>query len=417
MRISTTMQYTNSLGYIKNSNSKVDESATKYNSGLKFQSAGEDPSGMSAKVKYEGAIAAYKQYIEDGGLANNSLSEEETALSSMWDTLSSVYSRLQQCVNGSNDESSMKAIAAEISQLRDHLFDLMNTQNTEGEYIFSGARSDVQTYRLTSDGTYTCQADGSTRGVVVAPNVKVQVSDSGLDIFENCKTAYKMSVYTDSSKTKYERSEVTSYGTLNSLFEKYYTSADATDAPTGANVLTLTLKDGTFTLYGVDPTSGDTVTIDKGEVDTSTSINKISVMGMEFTISDADASGDIYINLEPPETENILNILTDIVSVINDESISNVDKIAKITKCQVDVNIALSHYDSYRGQIGARQNAITNVLGANESLSAIKTESKANVSEVDAFDAASELIRAQNQLNVSRQVYSMLNKQSLFDFI
>ncbi|MDY6465412.1 MAG: flagellar hook-associated protein 3, partial [Succinivibrio dextrinosolvens] len=76
MRISTTMQYTNSLSYIKNSNSKVDEKATKYNSGLKFQSAGEDPSGMASKVKYEGAIAAYKQYIEAGGIANNSLSEE-----------------------------------------------------------------------------------------------------------------------------------------------------------------------------------------------------------------------------------------------------------------------------------------------------------------------------------------------------
>ena len=57
------------------------------------------------------------------------------------------------------------------------------------------------------------------------------------------------------------------------------------------------------------------------------------------------------------------------------------------------------------------------ILNANESLSAIKVESKANVSEVDAFEAASELIRAQNQLTVSRQIYSMLNKQSLFDFI
>ncbi len=409
MRISTTMQYTNSLSYIKNSNSKVDEKATKYNSGLKFQSAGEDPSGMASKVKYEGAIAAYKQYIEAGGIANNSLSEEETALSSMWDTLSSVHSRLQQCVNGSNDSSSLKALSAEIAQLRDHLFDLMNTQNTEGEYIFTGAQSDIETYTLTSTGKYVCQADGSTRGVVVAPSVKTQVSDSGLDIFENCKTAYSMTVDTSNSISEFVRSEITSYGTFNSLFEKYYSSA------TGANnTLTINLDgSGNFTLYAPD---GTTV-IDSGEVDSSTSINKIAVRGMEFTISDATATGDIKFSLDKPETENMLNILTDIVAVIDDETVSNVDKVAAITKCQVDVEIALAHYDSYRGQIGARQNAITNVLNANESLSAIKVESKANVSEVDAFEAASELIRAQNQLTVSRQIYSMLNKQSLFDFI
>ena len=405
MRISTTMQYTNSLSYIKNSNSKVDEQATKYNSGLKFQSAGEDPSGMASKVKYEGAIAAYKQYIEAGGIANNSLSEEETSLSSMWDTLSSVHTRLQQCVNGSNDESSLKALSAEIAQLRDHLFDLMNTQNTEGEYIFSGARSSVATYTLTSEGHYECQADGSSRGVVVAPNVNVQVSDSGLDIFENCKTAYTI----NATGTNLERAEVKTYGTFNELFETYYKPAGSV----ADNTLTITLDgNGKFTL--LDPNGN---TVDSGEVDTSTSINKITVKGMEFTISNPNSNEAISIQLEKPTTENMLNILTKIVSDINDESLSNVDKIAKITKCQVDVEIALSHYDSYRGQIGARQNAITNVLNANESLSAIKVESKANVSEVDAFDAASELIRAQNQLTVSRQIYSMLNKQSLFDFI
>jgi flagellar hook-associated protein 3 FlgL len=405
MRISTTMQYTNSLSYIKNSNSKVDEQATKYNSGLKFQSAGEDPSGMASKVKYEGAIAAYKQYIEAGGIANNSLSEEETALSSMWDTLSSVHTRLQQCVNGSNDESSLKALSAEIAQLRDHLFDLTNTQNTEGEYIFSGARSSVATYTLTSEGHYVCQADGASRGVVVAPSVNVQVSDSGLDIFENCKTAYQI----EATGTPLSRAEIKTYGTFNDLFEDYYDPA----GNVADNTLTITLDgNGKFTL--LDPNGN---TIDSGEVDTSTSINKISVKGMEFTITDPNATGNIDIQLKKPTTENMLNILTKIVSDINDESLSNVDKIARITKCQVDVEIALSHYDSYRGQIGARQNAITNVLNANESLSAIKVESKANVSEVDAFEAASELIRAQNQLTVSRQIYSMLNKQSLFDFI
>lgn len=64
----------------------------------------------------------------------------------------------------------------------------------------------------------------------------------------------------------------------------------------------------------------------------------------------------------------------------------------------------MTQYDSYRGQIGARQNTITTVLDSNESLSDIKTESKAKVSEVDAFEAASDLVQSQNQLAVSRQI-------------
>ena len=77
----------------------------------------------------------------------------------------------------------------------------------------------------------------------------------------------------------------------------------------------------------------------------------------------------------------------------------------------------MTHYDSYRGKIGARQNTITDVLQSNEALSNIKKESKANVSEIDAFEAASNLVVANNQLTVSRQIYSNLTKQSLFDYI
>ncbi|MDD7287106.1 MAG: flagellin, partial [Succinivibrio sp.] len=102
---------------------------------------------------------------------------------------------------------------------------------------------------------------------------------------------------------------------------------------------------------------------------------------------------------------------------INDPTLSNTEKTAAIAKVQKSVGIAMTQYDSYRGQIGARQNTITTVLNSNETLSDIKTESKAKVSEVDAFEAASDLVQSQNQLAVSRQIYSMLSKQSLFDYI
>lgn len=405
MRISTTMQFTNSLTYIQNSNSKVDDASVKYNTGLKFQTAGEDPSGMASKVKYEGAIAAYTQYSKDGGIANNNLSEEETALESMWDALSNINTRLQQCVNGSNDESSLNALSAEIGQIRDHLYDLMNTQNTDGEYIFSGARSDVPTYSLTSDGHYQCQADGASRSVVISPSVSVQVSDSGLDIFENCKTANTMT--TNSTPAGMTHSEISSYGDFDSLYETYYSSATGAD-----NTLHLVVNAGN---YELQDQAGNV--IKSGEMDTSGSTNIINVSGMEFSFDDATYTGTVDIDLNTPKTDNMLNVLTDIVNTISDDSISNEDKVAAITKAQKDVGIALTHYDSFRGQVGARQNTITTVLSANESLSAIKTESKANVSEVDSFEAASDLLQSQNQLSVSRQIYSMLNKQSLFDYI
>lgn len=415
MRISTTMQFTRNLNFIQRSNSSVDQAANKYNTGLKFQTAGEDPAGMSSKVKYEGSIAAYDQYKADGILADNALSEEETAMQSLWEALSSIYTRLQQCIDGSNDQSSMNAIADEIEQMRDHLFNLTNTQNTEGEYIFSGADSSRPCFTLTSDGHYTCQADGSTRSVQVAPNVAVQVSDSGLDIFENCKLAYEMS-YKDATGASMATPDiayggVSDYGDFNDLFEQYYSSATGV-----ANQLRIEVtapagdaKTSTFELY--DPAG---TKIYEGEVKSN---GYIDVKGMEFELGSPTYAGTINIDLKKPRNDNILNQLTDIVSTIRNEGMNKSAKIGAITRVEEDVNIAMTHYDSYRGKIGARQNTITDVLQSNEALSNIKKESKANVSEIDAFEAASNLVVANNQLTVSRQIYSNLTKQSLFDYI
>ena len=155
--------------------------------------------------------------------------------------------------------------------------------------------------------------------------------------------------------------------------------------------------------------------IETGEVDKMNST--INVKGMEFYLPSSNYDGSIEITLDKPKTDNILNVLTKLANDIQDESLTKTEKCALIAAGQKDVQIAMNRYDSYRGQIGARQNTIETVMKSNTSLSDIKTESKANVSEMDAFEAASNLVQSQNQLTVSRQIYSMLQKQSLFDYI
>ncbi|MGN0901828.1 MAG: flagellar hook-associated protein FlgL, partial [Succinivibrio sp.] len=383
----------------------------------KFQTAGEDPSGMASKVKYEGAIASYNQFTKDGGLANNTLSEEETTLESIWSALSSINTRLIQCVDGSNDQNSLNALASEIEQTRDQLFNLMNTQNTEGEYIFSGARSDIPTFSLTSDGHYSCQADGSTRSVLVSPSVTVQVSDSGLDIFENCLLEPTIKV---TGNPTIVTTDITNYGDFEDLYEQYYSSSIGN---TVYNHLRIEVTNGKFALYKDTTDAAGTVIpsttpITEGEIDTDT--NTITVKGIQIYLGDnydETTNGSIDIELEKPKTDNILNVLTDIVDTIRDESMSKTDKCAAIAQCQKNVIRAMNRYDSYRGEIGARQNTIETILSSNQALADINTESKANVSEMDAFEAVSNLVQSQNQLSVSRQIYSSLSKQSLFDYI
>lgn len=407
MRVSTTMMYNKNLKYIQRSNSQLDASTTRYNTGLKFETAGDDPSGMASKIKYDAAIANYKQYATNAGLAQDTMAEEETALGSMWDALSSAHTRLIQAVDSTNDSTSRDALAEDLMQLRDQLFDLMNTQNAEGEYIFSGAQSSVTTMQKTSDGHYECQADGQARTVQVAPSVMMQISDSGLNIFENCDLAKTISI---SGDTDGVYGMINDYGDYDDIYNTYY---DPKENPTYPNELKLSVKaDGTFEIFAPDGTTS----LAKGEV---ASDGSIEALGLSFSIADGkvDQDRDITITMEKPQKGNILNALTTYVDALRDDSLSTEELSDIMAQAQVSVSNAMDQYDMYRGRVGSRENEIENVINSDTALANIKTEAEANITEVDAFEAASDIVKDQQALEVARSVYSTINGSSLFDYV
>lgn len=410
MRISTTMQYRNNLRYLQNANSTVDEASNRINSGRKFETAGEDPSGMSAKIKYEGAIASYNQYAKSAGLAADCIAEEELALQNIWNRLNSVHTRLIQAVDGSNDESSIDALAEEIDQVKTQIFDLMNTQNSDGEYIFSGAQSAIPTYSISSTGQYTCQADGSVRSVQVSPKVTIQTSDSGLNVFENCDVARSFtSTVEDGDAIAY--SMVSNYGDFNDLYAKYFS-----DYSTGSskNALYVVIDDGTYTVYDGDPTATATTVLGTGEVDADNDV--VVFKGMEFGLPDESYSGTIKVTLDDPVKDNILNQLNEVTEAMR-SGLSSQELSSALAKAQVSVKNAMDHVDLYRGRVGARQVNIDAVLAIDNSLAQIKTESKTNITEVDLFEATTNLTLGNQALQVARATYSKVHGASLFDYI
>ena len=326
MRISTSMQYNSHLNYLQTANTKVDQASTQYNTGLKFQTAGEDPGGMAAKIKYQADITAYERYGDNAKVVSDALDQEETALGQIWDVMSSIQTRLIQAINGTLDDGSRQALAEDIKQSRDQLYSLMNTKNAEGEYIFSGAQSDVPTYTVTSDGRYICNADGSTKNVNVSPTITVQTTDSGLNIFENVMYAYDFSIGGEylSGGGQIKASTVSDYDQFNAFFKDHFNygtgGVSATDQnPTAwqSNAFVINIEaDSTFALY---PFPGDATSqepLAQGEIKDG----KIEVNGMSFTLSDdyVPTAGDkIHINLDQPDQGNILNKLTEIVNKLS----------------------------------------------------------------------------------------------------
>lgn len=414
MRISTSMQYDTHMSYLQAANTRLDKASQQYNTGLKFSTAGEDPSGMAQKVKYEADVETFNQYQINAGLAADSLAQSETALEQLWTVMNSVEVRIQQAVNGTMDQNSLDAIAEDIEQAQAQIFDLMNTKNSEGEYIFSGAQSSRPTITLTSDGHYICQADGSTRSVQVSPTVTVQVTDSGLNIFQNVAKAHEITVYDQAdaggNALADSQSQIVNYDDFEDLYDSIFSSSyPATD-----NIINFTVNDGTFTVSHTNHQTNTTTDLGSGELNEE---GQIEFKGMVIDASAQANGGTLSIVMEPVEKDNILNVLNDVISTLRDPTISNEERAEKMSQAQISVANARDSYDMYRGQIGARQANIDNIIDSDNALSIIKQTAKANISEIDTYEAASNLLKEQMALQTAQQSYSVVHGTSLFDFI
>lgn len=412
MRVSTTMMYNQHLKYLQQSNTNLDKASAQYNTGLRFQTAGESPAGMAVSIKYGADISQYNQFAINAGLAADSLSAAETALSSMWTTLGSVQSRLIQAVNGTMDETSLNAIAEDLEQAQAQLFDLMNTKNAEGEYIFSGAQSDRPAFSERSDGYYDCQADGSQRSVQVSPTVTVQVTESGLNIFQNCHLAPTLNIATNPAPTlTVVNSEITNYGSFEDLHEQFFNPATGADNQIKFEVTAGATADDPRT-YVVTYPDGSTAS---GEV---TKDGDIVINGMTLNVgTSATDVGEFAVELQPIKEDNILNVLENTINVLRNPDISAEEKGKVLAAAQVSVTNAQVQYDMYRGQVGARGSNVESIITSNNSLSVIKQEAKANATEIDAFEAVSNMMSVQYGLQAAQQTFSMVHGTSLFDFI
>ncbi len=390
------MSFERSMSYLQSSNSRLDKASQQYNTGLKFTTAAEDPTGMGNKIRLEAEIATYSQYSVNAGLASDSLGLEETALSSIYSSLSSVVTEMQSAVNGTLDNYNFEAIATSLEESLNLIFDLTNTKTADGEYIFSGSQSLQPTMVKQSDGTYSCQADSSYRQVKVAPSVKVTTSDSGLTVFQQsqiCRTATP----DDNSTLTYSDASV-----FNSYVNSYYQSG-------GDNSLTLNKSDdGKYELIS----NRDGSVLQSGTVGES---NTITFNGMDISLD--NGANSTTIEIDAPKNDNVLNSIANVISALRDDSLSNSERMEILSQGQINIENAKENVNVALGHVGGRLSNIENVIESNSSLNVIKEEAKANISEVDIYDATEALLKEQNALNIAQQTFSLVNNSSLFDYI
>jgi len=185
MRVSTQMMQRQAVTSILERQSDLSKTQQQLASGRKILVPSDDPSGTTQVLAMQQQLAQSAQYQGNIDRLTSRLEIEETVLSSAGNTLQRIRELAVQGLNDSNGQQNRMAIASEVWQRLGELFDLANSKDGSGEYLFSGFQSQEQPFVDLGAGAYQYNGDQGQRRLQISPTRQIQSSDSGSEIFEN----------------------------------------------------------------------------------------------------------------------------------------------------------------------------------------------------------------------------------------
>jgi flagellar hook-associated protein 3 FlgL len=407
MRISTGQLYDRSIRAVLDNQDDLSDVQQQLSTGKKLLRPSDDPVGSAQVIRLTEEIDLIAQYNKNNNLLTNSVEQEETILGNVTDNIQRARQLMIQAGNGILDVDDRKAIAIEIGQIRDQIFDAMNSQSANGEYIFAGYQSATPAFSYTagaSGNKYAFEGDEGLNEIRISNTFSLAMNNSGQTVFEDVYARLDSQITSSSgvasastrisTQNEFDQFHSQNYDPVVAANNEFQISISAADQVTITNV-------GTGAVVGTQPfISGE----------------PFEFKGQEFTIE--GVVGDtVNYALQKPEKKNIAETLNDFYNSLNDENISDQDYAQAISDALIGVDNSLTSIADSISLLGGKLNVAQSVFASNLDLEISNKTARANIEEVDYAEAVSELSKQEAALQAAQATFAKVTGLSLFDYI
>ena len=160
MRITNSMMTQSVIRNINDNMHRLNEAQQETSTGLEIQEASDDPIAATKSLQYRSVIAKIEQYQSNATDATSWMEVTEDTLESLTDTVQQIRDLTSEASSDVLDDTQLEAISAEVSELKNTVLELLNTQYAD-RYIFGGYATAEKPYTETT-ATYTDAATGDT---------------------------------------------------------------------------------------------------------------------------------------------------------------------------------------------------------------------------------------------------------------
>ncbi len=183
MKISTSLYFDRSTQQLGNVQAKLTKVQEQLSTGLQIVKPSDAPDKASLVTRLESELARQSGYQDTLKSVNVRLTAEETALKNTSDVMYRVKELAVQAANDTLGAQDRQSIALELGTLRDQILSMANSQDSNGNYLFSGSRAGEPAFSQNSDGRVVDQGDHSRMKVNVGDNRRMNLNLPGSDVF------------------------------------------------------------------------------------------------------------------------------------------------------------------------------------------------------------------------------------------
>jgi flagellar hook-associated protein 3 FlgL len=428
MRISTAWSQQLSFNAMSNQQAKLAKAQQQLSSGLKLSAPAEDPAATTRILDLDRSITKTEQYQSNIAATRGRLNLEESALEAATNIMFSAKDLTIQARNDTLNSSDRLAIKVQIDQLLEELAGVANTQNANGEYIFSGDLATVSAFtRNATTGEYVYQGGPQQRVLQISPTRQVADGDLGFNVFENINST---------SAAADENGKRSIFSTLKALSD----GLGATLNPTSGEI-----TGDRFLRYGLDY-SAATVQFDlvanPGPITAPIDLSGQQFAGVEDVVTEINAqltAGGFNGSIQARSNGNKIEFASVATGATSSIQINNTSGTflndAGFTNGQVnagagaqtlqnqlgdvlaDLNAALGSFSDANSSVGARLNALDDQESQNEKY---VIDTRTTLSETQDLDYAEAISKYQSQstaLQAAQQTYTKIKELSLFNYL
>lgn len=403
MRVSTAQFYQQSALQMSSKTSEVNEQMAHLSSGKRVLTAKDDAVQYGTLVGYKESLANIEKYQRNIIQAESHNSLQEIVFADTEQLLDQIKQDLLLANNGRMSNEDLQSLATQTRNNFNQLLDIGNSQNANGDYIFSGYQTEQKPFSQQVDGSVIYSGDTGVNELQVAKNINVATNQTGDAAFFKVTNAigdFKATYATNTSGVAVESANVTNRNTFN--------------GSTAPHNYTFTFGPGAAELNVVDNANVNVYNTTSYVAGQSIPLSS----GVDVTLNGNPLPGDSF-TLSEQENISIFETINDAINWIEQGVVSTNQE-----QHQVDYNTmldqltsAMNHVSSRRADSGIRLQVLENQENRHLDAELNLSSGKANIEDLDFAKAISEFEQSKIALQASQQMFSKVQGLTLFNYI